>query len=920
MAEEIIKILRVETQGSERTVKSLKDEISSLRDALLNVERGSEDYNTILTKLRQNQSDLTEAMTAGKKGTEALEGSYNYLQQTMKQLRDEWKSTTDAVRRTELGEQIDKINSELKEMDATIGNFQRNVGNYANDITKALNQQNNASENTIKKLASVQKIASGLANGYAALQGATALLGVENEDLQKTFVKVQSAIALAQGIGGLKDFVEGLGDAKKAFASTGQGIKLFNIQLTTMKGALISTGIGAFVVVIGILIAKLLELSKTNNKVKDTITGLTDAQQKELETFRNITVINNNIAVITNYAQKVLEAKGNVELLTKAQQDYNKEIAKTNLSNLQQELDKLKKNKEDLSKEINKTFTPRQQKVLSMTDNEFNNNYVGDVELKQKRKDKQLREQNKELYDKSIQDLQKYENDILKVEEKIAQVQADIFNSVVDVATETQNQLYSNATAVIGASNKALNQTANDINKIKERVTNVAPVNDIDAQIKAIEDKYNKEVEIITKSNETIKTLQDNFNKERNLIIKQGNNTEIQILAERDKLISQLDKNSVNYNEQKLQIEQQFTEKINAVRAKQNIDIEALRTNYNEQIELAKVNNDVLVNLEIDKNNAIQKVKDDAEKKRKEEQEKADKQYIENLTKTLDAITKTGETDLSNAQSETQKNTVGIDNPVIRLQEEIKLLDEELRITQETYNKKVELINKELEQATISAEVKKQLLLELTQAEEGYTADYNRLTAERIQKSYDESKARKQSTQQVLTSSLNTASQVTNALVAISEAQMQQYEEGTEEHKKQWEINKKLQIGSAIISTIQGAISAFMSAQSLPQPAGAILGGILSASALAMGYANVEKIRATTYEGGGSGASVSTNVGATVTPTLNTQEALPIEYTRNIQTDTEIAEINKAQRVYVLESDITDAQRKVSVTESNATF
>ena len=52
---EVVKILRVETQGSERTVKSLKEEISSLKDALLNLEKGSTEYDEVVNQLKKNQ-------------------------------------------------------------------------------------------------------------------------------------------------------------------------------------------------------------------------------------------------------------------------------------------------------------------------------------------------------------------------------------------------------------------------------------------------------------------------------------------------------------------------------------------------------------------------------------------------------------------------------------------------------------------------------------------------------------------------------------------------------------------------------------------------------------------------------------------------------------------------------------------------
>ena len=141
MSQEIVKILRVETQGSERTVKSLKDEISALKDALLNTEQGTQKYDDIVKQLRQDQDDLTRVINAGKKDVEALEGSYNYLVKTMAELKKEWRATTDEVKRNQLGKEIDNINSQLKEMDASIGNYQRNVGNYTESFSDAMKQQ-----------------------------------------------------------------------------------------------------------------------------------------------------------------------------------------------------------------------------------------------------------------------------------------------------------------------------------------------------------------------------------------------------------------------------------------------------------------------------------------------------------------------------------------------------------------------------------------------------------------------------------------------------------------------------------------------------------------------------------------------------------------------------------------------------------
>ena len=63
--------------------------------------------------------------------------SYNSLVHRMAALKEEFRSTEDAARRADLGGQIKAINDQLKDMDALQGNFQRNVGNYANSIKDA---------------------------------------------------------------------------------------------------------------------------------------------------------------------------------------------------------------------------------------------------------------------------------------------------------------------------------------------------------------------------------------------------------------------------------------------------------------------------------------------------------------------------------------------------------------------------------------------------------------------------------------------------------------------------------------------------------------------------------------------------------------------------------------------------------------
>lgn len=270
---EIVNVLTIKTEDSQKTIKGLKKEISDLKKVLDNAVIGTEEFEQANRDLKVAQNELKAAMTGQKQSVDALDGSYDALVQEMAKLKKEWRATADVVKRDDLGKQIDNINNQLKELDATIGNNQRKVGAYAEEFGKALeknndtvaasaasfkqalNEQDDATISTRTKLESVQKVTAGLASGYAAVQGTMALLGIENENLEKTFVKLQAAMAIAQGVGGMKDLVEGLSRGKVAFAGATNGVKMFIKGLSGVQKAIIGTGIGALVVALGVLIA-----------------------------------------------------------------------------------------------------------------------------------------------------------------------------------------------------------------------------------------------------------------------------------------------------------------------------------------------------------------------------------------------------------------------------------------------------------------------------------------------------------------------------------------------------------------------------------------------------------------------------------------------------------------------------------------
>jgi hypothetical protein len=165
---------------------------------------------------------------------------------------------------------------------------------------------------------------SGVAGGFAALQGAVGLFGNQAEAVEKTLLKVQSALALSQGL-------QAVGESIDSFKQLGAVVKTgVSNAFGTLRSAIISTGIGALVIGVGLLIANFETVKKV---VLNFIPGL----GKLADFVGNLVTKFTDFVGITSEADRVLEklsktnAKANeniearVKLLT-AQGGKEKEI------------------------------------------------------------------------------------------------------------------------------------------------------------------------------------------------------------------------------------------------------------------------------------------------------------------------------------------------------------------------------------------------------------------------------------------------------------------------------------------------------------------------------------------------------------------------------------------------------------------
>lgn len=151
----------------------------------------------------------------------------------------------------------------------------------------------------------------------------------------------------------------------------------------------------------------------------------------------------------------------------------------------------------------------------------------------------------------------------------------------------------------------------------------------------------------------------------------------------------------------------------------------------------------------------------------------------------------------------------------------------------------------------------------------------------------------------------STANFVTTLLDGIADQQDQNNKEG-------FERSKKLQIASATIQMFAGITTALAGAFTTKTgPWDIVLASLQAATIAASGILNINKIKNTTFDGGGSATPSAGAVNATIVP--------PVQYSQAVQgASTEGAIAN--QKVYVTESDIVDTIGKVSVQETENTY
>lgn len=889
---EIKKVISVDTKSSNKSINSLKKDIDALTNSLNDLEIGTKEYNETLSLLGKRQSEFN------------------------------------------------KINEQIAR----------------------------SSRTTAQRFESVAKISTGLASGYGAATAAITLFGKESEDLNKVMVKLQSTIALVQGVGGIKDLIEELPALGNWFKKLVDYITPFNTGLDNAAKNLnnidaaklnnIGTSVGNVGTELGNISKVVKDLEGANINFKGgMIQGVMGTPGEINSTNKSVS---NTIPIVGKFNDTVKNSANSVKVTS-------------------EELERLKRNSPAIAAVLNKqadaakgladgtsqaakatTAFSKATTALKTIGNvtvwialataiglAINKviDYVSSIRTAAKEQEefrKSITDATNQISSKSIAIFKE-----LQIAYESVGDSADDKRKFIEQYSDKIKETGLNITDVKTAEDAFVNNTGNYVEALEARAKAQAIEQ---AAIKLYEEYLNKRTELENKIEDTnfgeasawqaFKATAMFWKDYSNTIYEYTKQNKENTYKQLDDLNKDIEKRLRKLFEDVADTNKKYggffnipTITKNTTEAKKVINefdewlqkrledkdpVDELEDEYIRLLALAIKNNRSLEEVEAWHQEELKKIRDkareDEENARKSAADKAWDDLQTELKRMREArydikdpsleISKTQYTQgfakifgLSGEFSYSSKKDIeGYKDRLLGTDTEKGSIDKYHNQIKTRLEEQKSFLLKQLENETLTTDQRKLIKLELDSIDEQLTENEidrenkKNKVRENVNKQYQESiKAR-----------LDLASKVAGSMATI----------WGEESK----VGKGFATAQALIDTYSAANSAYSAMAGIPI-VGPALGAAAAAAAIAAGIANVKKIWEVDETSGASASSASASVAAPAA--LNTA---PVEYTRNLLGDKETDLLNEPVKCYVVESDITNAQTKVAVTESNASF
>lgn len=922
-----------------QALKGLKEDWA---DANTEAQRGA--IATQIGVIEGQMKNMNQQLKNTSQDASAAEGSYNALVNQMRELQQQAKATGDVSERIQLSEKIKEINEQLKGMDAEMGNYQRNVGNYASAFTDALGKMGISLGGVEKgfKLASAASIgfkgALDILKSHPIIAAVTLLIGL--------FIKLKDAISKneesskkwSKAMAAFKPIINAITNAIDWLAGVLADVVLWISQAIPK----VLSWVGGFAkswfnILGGIVDAVTFIPRKIGDAMKAVVNIVTAAMKKVGEVIDSVL---NSVGVDSHIASSIQNIGGFIDgVIGKYTSFLNG--AGDAIRKFGGTVDGFMKGIGSSMQAAQKMETKRQKLEESIR-----NDQIKTAESEKKQNDLRLKAakatgEERLKYEKELQ------KEIIANGDRRAKLAKDQYELALAYSKLTPNSKEDNdrLASLKAAAVKAEAETIGAQVRVQQKITKGEQ-----ALTKAVKAEAEKRAKSAVDAEKAKTDAQKKAEKERLDAMKA-------YIKQQDALISESN-TDVQNTLGGIKENQDFLKEVGKLTYEQLKSDEEKR----HDITVKGVNDEL--KLQRDKLKELEKYGElSALERMSVEQRIASlevslfKENIINQTNLnkiwLDERKKTYEQDVKNKTAAYKETSTGnkqkYNEGILSLTEQFqqgaityKQYKDQIAQLQELYNqqeKDQEIIHLE-EMLALKKKYLDDVLAQYGESSEIYLqakAEYDAQELELENKKIDNSTQRAKASAEAtnknqeeyrkqvdtqLKSTLTAAraisdltNTITDAWKATVQAQLDAGKITEEEAEEQFEAIKKMEIASAIVNTIAGAIGAFMQdKKAYPAPYNYIIGAADAAATLAAGYAQIQQIRNTTIGSSGSGGSNNLVV-ANATPLLNEAQDVNNLTSLNINGDS-----GTDQRVYILQSDIVDTTNQNKVRIEQSTF
>ena len=890
----------------------------------------------------------------------------------METIQIEIKSNAPQVEKetTSLRQQVRELRKEMESCAVGSKEYNDAIAKLATTMHDYKDQQEalrNSAGDLGTALSNIQGVTTGIVSGFSAVNAIMTLTGSNTEDLQKAMVSLQAGIALVQGMKGLEGLPKQINATvtslkslftatTKETAATGalaasQGFlatvtKGVSNAFKGLKAALLSSGIGGILVLVGALAAGMTALVGVIRNNLQAENEFKDANEQLNQSFEAQNhALDNEI--------KLMKASGaSQEEIIKEKQKLTAAQIKETEATLENARARLTQLKNDSAwtrfwKGENKVIKELEEKTIPELEATLQNLNTKATDLTYEYKEAEINTQN-DLKKKREQAA----NNAIRDAKRVAEERKKFLENVENKAEESFKKIYEEYESMLG-NIKTARESILSTNTVSQAISDIqafgliygTDFNKLDKQLEGVQSALISNA-INAAAEERDRQLAENFgDTEAQDKIKAGY---AQIVTDIYNIIDNVPADlapalteGVDAIADKAKaISEEFTDRFNSLNSLYKDGI----ISYEEYFDtLTKIQNDYLEDTDNFEKEYVSKVSGSEQRvaelryqyaiKPLEFQKEVGEKFLDELDGQIAGI----ENAYNNAMVMNDsaltawdaKLNTWIGSFTTTLTERYKIqkqmLDNEYILWDERNTKEVDAINEQLKNNMLTVEQKAQLNAQLTDLENDrllkeaeYTANSKALHEEWVD-----------SIHQTVFSGIDEFASLTSALNAVSKAQVDEYKRQYEAGKiskekfeklQDEELHKQaaLQIATTVMQTAAGIATVWAQSSQLGPIVGPIIAAIQTAAYVANMAAQIKSIK-TALKAGTAGDTSGGTSAPDTSFTLTSPDAYQNTLSDEVQTDLQ-ANAKDNQRVYVVSSDISNAQNNEKTTVTTATF